>query len=51
LPKPVPHLGSVSIPEAMLASPGLNQPTQITITLLADGRMPFGQKLSVTLLP
>jgi hypothetical protein len=47
LPKPVPHLGSVSIAETALVPPGLNQPTQITVTLLADGRTPFGGRFAV----
>jgi hypothetical protein len=47
----VKHLDSIEIKEIKLASVGLDVATEITVTLLAEGRTRFGEKFSLTLIP
>jgi hypothetical protein len=51
IPARVPHLGSVTASDVSLAASGVKEPTEVTLSLLADGRTPFGEKFTVTLTP
>jgi hypothetical protein len=49
LPRSVPHLGSVVVGNVTLAPAGLTQPAQVIVTLSAEGRTRFGEKVRVML--
>ena len=51
LPASVPHLGSIEVPRVGIASAGLGKPTQIVVSLAAKGRIGFGEKFRITILP
>lgn len=51
IPNDVPRFASVEIKDIQLAPVGLTQEKQVLITLLAEGRTPFGEKYTVTLVP
>ena len=51
LPSDVPPRRSVTVNGVILAPAGLKQPTEVTVSLLADGRTPFGEKYCITLAP
>ena len=49
LPARVPHLGAVTVENVTLAESGIAESTKITLSLLAVGRTPFGDKYGLTL--
>ncbi len=51
IPNDVPHFASVGVEDIQLAPTGLTRETRTLITLLADGRTPFGEKFTLTLVP
>jgi len=51
LPRRVAHLATVTVENVTLAPPGLTEPTEVTLSLLAETRTPFGEKYRLTLVP
>lgn len=51
LPERVAHFGTVSVEEIVLAPAGLKEPTEVTVSLIAEGRTPFGEKYNTRLVP
>ncbi len=51
IPRDVPHFASVEIKDIQLAAAGVTKDTQVVITLLAEGRTPFGERFTLTLVP
>jgi hypothetical protein len=49
MPYPVAHLGSISLDSIAIAPVGLAEAAEVTITLSAEGRTTFGEKLRVIL--
>jgi len=51
LPRSVDHLGSVEVARIGLAPAGLDEPTEIVVSLAAKGRSGFGEKFRITISP
>jgi hypothetical protein len=51
IPNDVPRFASVELKDLQLTPTGLTHEKHVLVTLLAEGRTPFGERFTVTLVP